>query len=344
MSACLYGVCLQVMRGGHPNWLAEDQVEVEARRQNAVEDRLQDLDRELNEMGEDAQRRRNHPRRVELERQMQETTNRINEEVARFESLSQRLHNTVFSEYWLQEMELIHQLGVNSPRFDVAVGCAQERLQKWREQGGGARESDVPEYNFGKPSFSSDGELDQVDLRLIRIAESPAPLEMTAAERKELKDRLTQVRERMSEAQARHEVYLEMALRCLRVTDDETDEELPLLEFHPEEQVCWWEVGGAGVLVGGGRSRCVGGRWEKQVCWWEVGGAGVLVGGGRSRCVGGRREEQVCWWEVGGAGVLVGGGRSSMPYCTPLCQVVWNVPSYTVRSDITGYRLHCHVL
>ena len=274
------------MRGGHPNWLAEDQEEVEARRRNAVEDRLQDLDRELNEIGEDAQRRRNHPQRVEYERQIQQTTNRINEEVARFEALSQRLHSTSISEQWLQEMELIHRLGVKSPRFDVAVECARERLEKWKEQKQGARprEGDVPEHNFGKPVYSSGGELDQVDLRLIRMAESPAPLELSAAERQELQDHLKQVQQKMSEAQTKHEEYLEMALRCFRVTDDDTDEELPLLEFHPEEQVC----GGRRERVcDGGRRGCDGGRRERV-------------------CAGGRRE-RVCWWER--EGVVVGGGR-----------------------------------
>ena len=276
---------LQVLRGGHPNWLVEDQEEMEARRWNAVEDRLQDLDRELNEIGEDARRQRNHPQRVEYERQIQLTTNRINEEVARFESLSKRLHSSSISEQWLQEMELIHQLGVKSPRFDVAVECAQERLEKWKEQrqGGSPTERDVPEHNFNKPLFSSGGELDQVDLRLIRISETPAPLELSSAEREELQGQLKEVQAKMSESQRRQEEYLEMALKCLRVTDDETDEELPLTEFHPEEQVCGWEEG-EGVWVGGGRG-CVGGRREgcvnrtERVCGW--------------------RRERVCQWEEG---------------------------------------------
>ena len=230
---------LQVLRGGHPNWLVEDQEEMEARRWNAVEDRLQDLDRELNEIGEDARRQRNHPQRVEYERQIQLTTNRINEEVARFESLSKRLHSSSINEQWLQEMELIHRLGVKSPRFDVAVECARERLEKWKEQrqGESPTEHDVPEHNFNKPLFSSGGELDQVDLRLIRISETPAPLELSSAEREELQGQLKEVQAKTSESQRKHEEYLEMALKCLRVTDDETDEELPLTEFHPEEQV-----------------------------------------------------------------------------------------------------------
>lgn len=281
---------MQVLRGGHPNWLAADQEEVEARRRHAVEDRLQDLDRELNEIGEDAQRRRNHPQRLEYERQIQQNTNRINDEVARFETLSQRLHSSSINEQWLQEMELIHQLGVKSPRFDVAVGCARERLEKWKEQRRGATpgESDVPEHNFHKPFFSSDGELDQADLRLIRISESPAPLELSSAEREELQSRLKQVQHEMSEARTKHEEHMEMALRSLRVTDDETDEELPLQEFHPEEQVCWWRRQGEGCWCQEGGA---GGR-RKGVCWWkERGRRGVLVGGGRGR------------------GVLVGRGR-----------------------------------
>lgn len=230
---------LQVLRGGHPNWLVEDQEEMEARRWNAVEDRLQDLDRELNEIGEDARRQRNHPQRVEYERQIQLTTNRISEEVARFESLSKRLHSSSINEQWLQEMELIHRLGVKSPRFDVAVECARERLEKWKEQrqGESPTEHDVPEHNFNKPLFSSGGELDQVDLRLIRISETPPPLELSSAEREELQGQLKEVQAKTSESQRKHEEYLEMALKCLRVTDDETDEELPLTEFHPEEQV-----------------------------------------------------------------------------------------------------------
>ena len=232
---------VQVTRGGNPNWLARDQEELENYRQNAFENRLDELDQELEEIGEDANQRRNHPQRQEFDRQTTHLKERIEQEVENFQRISQQVHTKNINDLWLQEMEILHKLNTNNTRFDLAVRSAQERLERHQQSGLSLQEAS--EVSVDKLWYSSEGSLDQVDLRLIDIVSRPPP-KLHPGEEKDLEERLVQVRKDMDVAKEVQKQYIDRALAITDVTSDENDEELPITDFHPEEQVrkCTWDM------------------------------------------------------------------------------------------------------
>ena len=223
-------------RGGNPNWLARDQEDLENYRQNAFDNRLDELDQELEEIGEDANQRRNHPQRHEFDRQNAFLKQRIEEEVANFQEVSQRIHTKDINDLWLQEMEILHKLNTNSTRLDMAVHSAKERVKKCEQEG--RNPQTVNEVSLSRLWYSSEGDLDQVDLRLLELVSRPLP-KLTHEEEVDLQQRLNDIRQDMDRATEVHRQYMDRAMTVIEVNHDENDEELPITDFHPEEQVCF---------------------------------------------------------------------------------------------------------
>ena len=226
----------QIVKGGNPRWLADDHQELNQRRRQAFDNHLDQLDQELAEIGREATIRRNHPTRVAIGRRQEELSAKIEANAKRFEEMAQRLHTHDINDLWLMEMELIHQLRVRSPRLELAVQGAKERMAQWYKSNPNGDTSKIPKVSLEKQWYSSEGSIDQMDVKLLNITNISPPV-LSSTEKANLQDKLVKVREKMEEAQIRHKELTKQALKAMDVRDQKTDENLPLEKFHPQEQV-----------------------------------------------------------------------------------------------------------
>ena len=220
----------QLGTGRGPNWLEQDQREVNRIRMQETQNRVSALKQHLEQAGERSRVRQNAPDRVSAAKELSDFYDQLMADLKSMKGVQQNHFGERLDRMRQREMEIMYDLGMSQWKFQMIVKGAREKkmknLEEWRTNAITKRiENYRKEVGDPKAVPSSWPELDPEnqpsdealglhwDERVLLQLYSRPPRELGEEERVEMKRELRETREECSRLVEEHQLYQQKIVR-----------------------------------------------------------------------------------------------------------------------------------